>query len=167
MTLDSHFAAAHQFLGITYDVQILTGESNDASLFYKADEELRRALQEDPSLLDVHAELAGVAFMQGDKQRALAELNQLVAPGSEGPMGGELICTGWRKKTPRPKSSRYASWSVTPLLPTCPDRPHRDPFDGRRRRGCASQRTDTCRTSTQRHDRRRQPELGVHGYGLS
>jgi tetratricopeptide (TPR) repeat protein len=79
VALDSHFAAAHQFLGITYDIQILTGESNDASLFYKADEELRRALQEDPSLLDVHAELAGVAFLQGDKQRALAELNQLSA----------------------------------------------------------------------------------------
>jgi tetratricopeptide (TPR) repeat protein len=79
VALDSHFAAAHQFLGITYDIQILAGESNDASLFYKADEELRRAFQEDPSLLDVHSELAGVAFMQGDKQRALAELNQLLA----------------------------------------------------------------------------------------
>jgi tetratricopeptide (TPR) repeat protein len=78
VALDSHFAAAHQFLGITYDIQVLNGESNDANLFYKADEELRRALQEDPSLLDVHAELAGVAFMQGDKQRALAELNQLL-----------------------------------------------------------------------------------------
>jgi len=77
VTLDSHFAAAHQFLGITYDVQVQNGESNDASLFYKADEELRRAIKEDPSLLDVHSELAGVAFMQGDKQRALAELNQL------------------------------------------------------------------------------------------
>jgi len=79
VTLDSHFAAAHQFLGITYNIQILLGESNDASVFYKADEELRRAVQEDPSLLDVHSELAGVAFMQGDKQRALAELNQLSA----------------------------------------------------------------------------------------
>jgi len=77
VTLDARFAAGHQFLGITYDVQVLAGESNDASLFYKADEELRRALQEDPSLVDVHAELAGVAFMQGDKQRAMAELKQL------------------------------------------------------------------------------------------
>ena len=79
VSLDSHFAAAHQFLGITYNIQVLNGESNDASLFYKADEELRRALQEDPSRLDVHSEMAGVAFMQGDKQRALAELNQLSA----------------------------------------------------------------------------------------
>ena len=66
VALDSHFAAAHQFLGISYDIQILSGESNDASLFYRADEELRRALREDPSLRDVHSELAGVAFMQGD-----------------------------------------------------------------------------------------------------
>lgn len=88
LTLDSHFAAAHQFLGITYDIQILTGESNDSSLFYKADQELRRALQEDPSLLDVHAELAGVAFLQGDKQRALAEVNQLLPRDPRG--------HGWR-----------------------------------------------------------------------
>ncbi len=77
VTLDPHFAAAHQFLGSSYNINLLNGESNDASLLYKADEELRRAIQEDPSLLDVHAELAGVAFMQGDKQRALAEMNQL------------------------------------------------------------------------------------------
>lgn len=77
VALDPHFAAAHQFVGITYDILILSGESNDAGLFYKADEELRRALKEDPSLPDVHSELAGVAFMQGDKQRALAEVNQL------------------------------------------------------------------------------------------
>jgi tetratricopeptide (TPR) repeat protein len=88
VALDPHFAAGRQFLGITYDIQILAGESNDASLLYKADEQLRRALQEDPSLLDVHAELAGVAFMQGDRQRALAELNQLVPRDPRG--------HGWR-----------------------------------------------------------------------
>jgi tetratricopeptide (TPR) repeat protein len=74
--LDPHFAAAHQWLGVIYETTILAGESNDRSLLYKADEEIRLAAQEDPSLAGVHAELAGVAFMLGDKQRALAEVNQ-------------------------------------------------------------------------------------------
>jgi tetratricopeptide (TPR) repeat protein len=75
VTLDLHFPAARQFLGTTYMVQILQGDSNDASLLYKADEYFRRAAQEDPSQADIHAELAGVAFMQGDKQRAQSEVN--------------------------------------------------------------------------------------------
>ena len=79
ISLDPHFAAAHQWLGVIYETTILAGVSNDANLLYKADEELRRAAKEDPSLADVHAELAGVAFMQGDKQRALAEVNQALA----------------------------------------------------------------------------------------
>jgi len=79
VTLDPRFAAAHLWLGISYQTEILAGESNDRSLLYKADEEYRRAAQEDSSLAGVHAELAGVAFMLGDKQRALAEVNQALA----------------------------------------------------------------------------------------
>lgn len=79
VSLDLHFAAARQLLGTTYMVQILQGESNDASLLYKADEDFRRAVQEDPSQADIHAELAGVAFLLGDKQRALAEVTQSLA----------------------------------------------------------------------------------------
>jgi len=77
--LDAHFAAARQLLGTTYLVQIFVGDSNDASLLYKADEELRSAAQEDPLRPGIHAQLSGVAFMLGDKQRALAEVNRALA----------------------------------------------------------------------------------------
>jgi Tfp pilus assembly protein PilF len=79
VTLDPRFAAARQFLGTTYMLQILQGQSNDSSLLYKADEDFRLAAKEDPSQADIHGELAGVAFLLGDKQRALAEINQSLA----------------------------------------------------------------------------------------
>ena len=69
ISLDPRFVEARRLLATTYMVRIIVGDSNDRGLFYLADEELRRAIRDDPSRLDLRAALAGVAITQGDMQR--------------------------------------------------------------------------------------------------
>ncbi len=73
---DSKFAAARAELAFNYVVRIVNGRSNDASLFYKAETEVRQALHDDPRCGRAHSVLALVYLLQGRKELVRAELDQ-------------------------------------------------------------------------------------------
>jgi tetratricopeptide (TPR) repeat protein len=79
LALDPRFAEALRYHAINYAIEILNGYVNDTSLLYKAEEELGRAAQEDPSLDDVHTALAVVYLMQGRKELVPAQLDKALA----------------------------------------------------------------------------------------
>ena len=68
LELDPKFAHARAWYGFTHVLLIDSGLSNDPSLLYKAEEELRRALQDDPNSARAHAALSGVYLYQGRKE---------------------------------------------------------------------------------------------------
>ena len=68
LELDPHFAEAHAWYGFTHLLLLETGQSNDAALLYKAEEDLRRALQDDPNSGRAHSALAAVHYYQGRKE---------------------------------------------------------------------------------------------------
>ncbi|HSC77622.1 MAG TPA: protein kinase [Candidatus Acidoferrales bacterium] len=79
LELDPHFAEARSWRAYTYLVAIDSGYSNDASGLYLAEEELRRALQDDPSAGHPHSVLAGIYLYQGRKELAPAEAEKALA----------------------------------------------------------------------------------------
>jgi Tfp pilus assembly protein PilF len=50
---DPHFAEARRYHAFNYVILILNGYSNDASLLYKAEEELRQAARDAPHLFGI------------------------------------------------------------------------------------------------------------------
>jgi len=76
LDLDSHFAAARAEYGFTYVLQIDGGISNDAQLLYKSEEELLRALKDDPGSGRVHSALAAVYLFQGRKELIPGEVDK-------------------------------------------------------------------------------------------
>ena len=58
---------------------ILNGRSNDASVFYKAEGEIRRALQDDPRCGRAHSVLGLIYLLQGRKELVNGELDQALA----------------------------------------------------------------------------------------
>jgi len=73
LEIDPHFAEARAWYGFGHLLKLDSGDSNDTALFYKAEEELRRALQDDPSCGRAHSALAAVYFLQGRKELIPAE----------------------------------------------------------------------------------------------
>lgn len=67
LELDPKFAEARGWYGFTFILEIDAGYSNDSSWLYKAEQELRRALQDDPDSARAHASLAALYFYQGRK----------------------------------------------------------------------------------------------------
>jgi Tfp pilus assembly protein PilF len=68
LTLDPAFAHARAWYGFTDVLLIDSGQSNDTSWLYKAEAELRRALDDDPHSARAHASLALVYLYQGRKE---------------------------------------------------------------------------------------------------
>ncbi|MBI3667111.1 MAG: protein kinase [Acidobacteria bacterium] len=68
LQLDPHFAEARGWYGLTYVLMIDSGYSNDTSFLYKAEEEIRRALADDPNSARAHSALAAVYAYQGRKE---------------------------------------------------------------------------------------------------
>lgn len=68
LELDPHFAEARAFYGFSDFLAIDGGDSNDITWLYRAEEELRRALQDDPNSSGVHSALAAVYLDQGRKE---------------------------------------------------------------------------------------------------
>jgi Tfp pilus assembly protein PilF len=68
LALDPRFANARAWYGFTHALLIDSGQSNDTSWLYKAEEELRQALQDDPKSARAHAALAMVYGYQGRKE---------------------------------------------------------------------------------------------------
>ncbi len=67
LEIDPKFAEARGWYGFTFILEIDGGYSNDSSWLYKAEQELRRALQDDPGSARSHACLAALYFYQGRK----------------------------------------------------------------------------------------------------
>ncbi len=76
LALDPHFVAGRAFYGFTHWLMIDQGYSNDTTWFYKAEAELRRALQDDPNSAQAHSGLAAVYMFQGRKDLVPAEVQK-------------------------------------------------------------------------------------------
>jgi serine/threonine protein kinase/Tfp pilus assembly protein PilF len=68
LALDPKFAAARAEYAFSNVAMILEGSSNDRGLLYKAEEEIRHALQDDPECGRVHSVLAVIYLLQGRKE---------------------------------------------------------------------------------------------------
>lgn len=87
LKLDPKFAEARAELAFINVLLLISGQSNDSSLLYKAEEECRRALQDSPHNGRAHSVLAGVFLLQGrldlvpgETQKALeANPNEMAA----------------------------------------------------------------------------------------
>jgi serine/threonine protein kinase/Tfp pilus assembly protein PilF len=70
---DPKYAEARAWYGFTFFLEIDSGYSNDSGFLYKAEEEIRRALQDDPNSARAHSSLAALYFYQGRKELTLQE----------------------------------------------------------------------------------------------
>jgi tetratricopeptide (TPR) repeat protein len=89
LALDPHFAYARAYYGFTHLLLIDYGQSNDSSWLYKAEAELRRALEDDPNSARAHASLGMVYQYQGRLDLMPAEARKTIEldPGErDGPM---------------------------------------------------------------------------------
>src|SRR3989338_8899484 len=85
LELDPHSGKARGVYGFTYVLMIEGGYSNDPALLYKAEEEARRALQDDPSVSYGRIVLAGVYLLQGRKELVAGELDRALQ-GEQDPL---------------------------------------------------------------------------------
>jgi tetratricopeptide (TPR) repeat protein len=79
LDIDPKFAEARGWYGFTFILEIDGGYSNDSSWLYKAEQELRRALQDDPESARSHASLAALYFYQGRKDLIPEEAKKALA----------------------------------------------------------------------------------------
>ena len=75
LELDPKFAAARAEYAFSFSVLILTGDSNDRTLLYRADEQLRQALRDDPNCGHAHGFQALTYLLQGRKELVPAEVD--------------------------------------------------------------------------------------------
>jgi Tfp pilus assembly protein PilF len=78
LDLDPRFAYARAWYGFTHVLLVDSGQSNDTSWLYKAEEELRHALQDDPNSARAHASLAMVYLYQGRKELTPLEARKAI-----------------------------------------------------------------------------------------
>ena len=74
--LDPHFAQGRAEYGFTHALMFIGGQSNDSGWLYKAEEEIRRALKDDPDNGRAHSALAGVYLVGGRKELVPAEVEK-------------------------------------------------------------------------------------------
>src|SRR5262249_33748196 len=75
LALDPQFPEALRFHAFSYLIQILNGYTNDTSLLYQAEQELKRASQLDPTLISLPSAFTALYMMQG--RRELVPVKQL------------------------------------------------------------------------------------------
>ena len=73
LQIDEKFAEARAWYGFTHMLLVDGGFSNDSSWLYRAEQELQRALADDPDSARVHSALAGVYIHQGRMDQARGE----------------------------------------------------------------------------------------------
>jgi len=76
LALDPKFAAARAESAFFHVIPILQGESTDLARVYKAEEQVRQALQDDPVCARAHSVLALIYLMQGRKDLVPGEIDQ-------------------------------------------------------------------------------------------
>ena len=85
LALDPKFAAARAEYAFFLVARILNGHSNDASLLYKAESEVRQALRDDPRCGRAHAVLGLIYLLQGRKELVTGELDQALKENPDDP----------------------------------------------------------------------------------
>jgi len=85
LALDARFAAARAQYAFTHMLLILQGDSNDPSWLYKAQEEARQALKDDPGCGLAHSALAGTYLIQGRKELVPGEVEKALKANAEDP----------------------------------------------------------------------------------
>jgi len=73
LEFDPKLAEARAWYGFTFVLEIDSGYSNDTSWLYKAEQELRQALRDDPNSARAHSGLSASYFYQGRKDLAFEE----------------------------------------------------------------------------------------------
>jgi serine/threonine protein kinase len=68
LEIDPAFAEARRYHAFSYVIELLNGHTNDATLLYKAEDELRQAERDDPSLASLASAYAAVYLAQGRKE---------------------------------------------------------------------------------------------------
>ncbi|MGH9778803.1 MAG: tetratricopeptide repeat protein, partial [Candidatus Acidiferrales bacterium] len=84
LELDPHLAGARVAVGLNYVIMLHNGFTNDPSVLYQAEEQLRRALQDEPDCGNGHAILAAVYLLQGRKELVPAELGRALELATTG-----------------------------------------------------------------------------------
>ena len=79
LAIDPSFAEARAWYGFAFLLEIDGGFSNDSSYLYKAEEQLRRALQDGPDTIRVHSSLAALYFDQGQGELMRQEVEKTLA----------------------------------------------------------------------------------------
>jgi serine/threonine protein kinase/Flp pilus assembly protein TadD len=90
LELDPQFAEARAEYAFSLALEVIAGFSNDAQWFYRAEEELRRALRDDPDCGRAHSALAGIYLMQGRKELVPAEVDRALAVNAS-----DMAAWGW------------------------------------------------------------------------
>jgi tetratricopeptide (TPR) repeat protein len=75
LEIDPKFAAARAEYAFSFAVEVLSGVSNDQSLLYKTDQQVRQAMQDDPEGGHAHGVQALSYFLQSRKDRVPAEVD--------------------------------------------------------------------------------------------
>jgi serine/threonine protein kinase len=73
LQLDPHFAEARAWYAMTFFQMVDGGLSNDSAMYYKAEEEVRRALQDNPNCARPHYVFANLLLERGRKREGQAE----------------------------------------------------------------------------------------------
>jgi Tfp pilus assembly protein PilF/predicted Ser/Thr protein kinase len=79
LSIDPQFAEARGWYGFAFLLEIDGGYSNDSVWLYKAEQELRRALQDDPDSARAHASMAALSFYQNRKEQIPEEAAKALA----------------------------------------------------------------------------------------
>lgn len=85
LAFDPKFAAARAEYAFSNVVMLFEGSSNDPSLLYKAEEEIRQALQNDPGCGRAHSVLAVIYLLQGRKELIPGEVNRALRANPDRP----------------------------------------------------------------------------------
>jgi tetratricopeptide (TPR) repeat protein len=79
LAFDAGFAEARAWYGFTFVLEIDSGYSNDTNWIYRAEQELHRALQDNPNSARAHSGLSAAYFYQGRKDLAFEEAKRALA----------------------------------------------------------------------------------------
>ena len=87
---DPGFAEARAEYAFALSLEVVAGFSNDSAWFFKAEEELRRALRDDPACGRAHSALAGIYLLQGRKELVPGEVAKALADNPH-----DAAASGW------------------------------------------------------------------------
>jgi serine/threonine protein kinase len=112
LELDPAFASARAEHAFYQVVPIVNGRSNDASLFYKAETEVRQALGDDPRCGRAHSVLALIYLLQGRKELVPKELDQALKENPSDATAHSWLLDYHRLNGDYEKAREQAEWLV-------------------------------------------------------